>query len=208
LADGPLDRAWASSLETQMAEAGVAIAASRLQAISNLGAYLTPEQLQGPFPWSALSLVGDTEDVVAKLPALQAEDYYRKQLHDGRYIDKAAGRTLIGPHRTDMVVRHGPKNIAAEEGSTGEQKALLIGLILAQTEAIRAVTGSAPVLLLDEIAAHLDKARRTALFKHLEQLKVQAWMTGTERELFDGASPSTVVYQVEYGRLSESKSSE
>jgi DNA replication and repair protein RecF len=206
LADGPLDRAWAASLETQMAEAAVAIAASRLQAVGNLGVYLTPERLQGPFPWSVLSIAGDTEDIVTELPALQAEDHYRKQLHDGRYIDKAAGRTLIGPHRSDLLVRHGPKNIAAEEGSTGEQKALLIGLILAQTEAIRAVTGSAPVLLLDEIAAHLDKARRTALFEHLEHLQVQAWMTGTERELFDGASPSTVVYHVEYGRLTESKS--
>jgi DNA replication and repair protein RecF len=206
LSEGPLDRAWATSLEMQMAEEAVAIAAARLQSISNLGAYLTPEKLSGAFPWSQLSISGEIEDMVAKLPALDAEDRYKKQLHDNRNIDKGAGRTLIGPHRSDLVVRHGPKNIAAEEGSTGEQKALLIGLILAQTEAIRAVTGSAPVLLLDEIAAHLDKARRTALFSHLNQLKVQAWMTGTERELFDGASASTVVYHVDNGRLSESKS--
>ncbi len=206
LSDGPFDRAWATSLEMQMAEEAVAIAAARLQSVGNLGAYLTPQRLAGPFPWSEISISGDTEDMVAKLPALEAEDRYKKLLHDNRGADKGAGRTLIGPHRSDLVVRHGPKNIAAEEGSTGEQKALLIGLILAQTEAIRAVTGSAPVLLLDEIAAHLDKARRTALFGHLDHLKVQAWMTGTERELFDGASASTVVYQVENGRLSESKS--
>jgi DNA replication and repair protein RecF len=206
LSDGPLDRAWVTSIETQMAEEAVAIAAARLQAISNLGAYLTPERLSGPFPWSVLAITGETEDLVAKLPALQAEEHYKKQLHDGRMADKGAGRTLVGPHRSDFVVRHGPKNIAAEEGSTGEQKALLIGLILAQTEAIRAITGSAPVLLLDEIAAHLDKARRKALFSHLNDLAVQAWMTGTERELFDGASAATVVYQVDNGRLSESKS--
>jgi DNA replication and repair protein RecF len=206
LSDGPLDRAWASSLETQMAEEAVAIAAARLQSVSNLGTYLTQERLAGPFPWSQIAIEGEIEDMVAKLPALAAEDHYKKQLHDNRNADRGAGRTLIGPHRSDLVVRHGPKNIAADEGSTGEQKALLIGLILAQTEAIRAVTGSAPVLLLDEIAAHLDKARRTALFAHLDALKVQAWMTGTERELFDGASACTVVYHVDNGRLNESKS--
>lgn len=204
LSDGPLDRAWATSLEMQMAEEAVAIAAARLQAVSNLGAYLTPDRLSGPFPWSQLSIAGEIEDMVAKLPALQAEERYKQQLRDGRNADKGAGRTLVGPHRSDLVVRHGPKDIAAEEGSTGEQKALLIGLILAQTEAIRAVTGSAPVLLLDEIAAHLDKSRRSALFSHLQSLKVQAWMTGTEAELFDGAGPSTVVYHVDNGTLRES----
>jgi DNA replication and repair protein RecF len=204
LADGPLDRTWATSLETQMAEEAVAIGAARLQAVSNLGEYLTPERLSGPFPWSSLAIDGDIEILVTNLPALQAEDHYRKQLHDGRMADKAAGRTLLGPHRSDLMVRHGPKGMAAEEGSTGEQKALLVGLILAQTEAIRAVAGQAPVLLLDEIAAHLDKSRREALFSHLESLAVQAWMTGTERALFDGASRATVVYHVDNGHLSES----
>jgi DNA replication and repair protein RecF len=206
LSDGPIDRAWATSLEMQMAEEAVAIAAARLQSVSNLGAYLTPSRFIGPFPWSQLSISGELENMVAALPALEAEERYKTLLQDGRGIDKASGRTLVGPHRSDLVVRHGPKNMAAEDGSTGEQKALLIGLILAQTEAIRAVTGSAPILLLDEIAAHLDKARRNALFIHLDALKVQAWMTGTEPELFDGASGSSVVYHVENGRLSESKS--
>jgi DNA replication and repair protein RecF len=183
----------------------VAIAAARLQAVSNLGAYLTPEKLSGPFPWSSLTIEGDIETLVAGLPALEAEERYRKLLADGRNMDKGAGRTLVGPHRSDLRVTHGPKNIPAAEGSTGEQKALLIGLILAQTEAIRSLSGLAPVLLLDEIAAHLDKARRTALFAHLESLQIQAWMTGTEPELFDGAGASTVVYQVENGHLSESK---
>ena len=204
LPDGPLDRAWATSLEMQMAEEAVAIAAARLQAVSNLGAYLTPDRLSGPFPWSLLSIDGEIEAMVSSLPALQAEERYKQQLHDGRMADKGAGRTLVGPHRSDLVVRHGPKDIAAEEGSTGEQKALLIGLILAQTEAIRAVTGSAPILLLDEIAAHLDKSRRTALFSHLQSLHVQAWMTGTEAELFDGAGPATMVYHVDNGTLRES----
>jgi DNA replication and repair protein RecF len=206
LAAGSYDQAWVSSLEMQMAEEAVAIAAARLQSVSNLGAYLTTERLSGHFPWSQLSLNGEIEDMVAKLPAVEAEERYRQLLRQGRGADRAAGRTLVGPHRSDLVVRHGPKNIGAEEGSTGEQKALLIGLILAQTQAIRAVTGSAPVLLLDEIAAHLDKTRRSALFAHLEQLQVQAWMTGTEAELFDGASASAVVYHIENGRLNESNS--
>jgi DNA replication and repair protein RecF len=205
LADGPMDRAWAASLEMQMAEEAIAIAAARLQSISNLGAYVTPDKFPDAFPWSQLSMAGELEDMVSALPALEAEERYKKQLQDGRGLDKAAGRTLAGPHRSDLVVRHGPKDMAAEEGSTGEQKALLIGLILAQTEAIRAVTGSAPILLLDEIAAHLDKARRTALFAHLNALDVQAWMTGTEPELFDGASGFTTVFHVENGGLTESK---
>jgi DNA replication and repair protein RecF len=206
LSDGPLDRAWATSLEMQMAEEAVAIAAARLQAMSNLGVYLTPDRLSGHFPWSQLSIEGEIEAMVSTLPALQAEERYKQMLHDGRMADKGAGRTLVGPHRSDLLVRHGPKNIAAEEGSTGEQKALLIGLILAQTEAIRSVTGSAPVLLLDEIAAHLDKSRRSALFSHLQSLDVQAWMTGTEAELFDGAGPATMVYHVANGTLNESMS--
>lgn len=200
-----LDKDWASSLETQMAELGVAIAAARLQAIANLGAYLTPEKLDGSFPWSRLAMEGELEAMVASLPALAAEDEYRKLLRDGRNIDRAAGRTLQGPHRSDLIVHHGPKNIAASEGSTGEQKALLIGLILAQAQAIRAVTGAAPVLLLDEVSAHLDKARRVALFGLLQGLQLQVWMTGTEAELFDGIGTSTVVYQVENGHLRESQ---
>jgi DNA replication and repair protein RecF len=207
LSDGPLNKTWASSIETQMAEEAVAIAASRMQAISHLGSYLTPEKLSGPFPWSSLALLGELEAMVETLPALEAEDHYRKRLQDGRHADQAAGRTLVGPHRTDLLVRHGPKQIAADEGSTGEQKALLVGLVLAQTEAIRMLTGYAPVLLLDEIAAHLDKARKTALFSHLEGLDIQAWMTGTEAELFDGAGASTVVYHVDNGLLRESKRS-
>lgn len=201
------DRTWLSSLETQMAEAAIAIAAARLQAVANLGNYLTAENLPGAFPWSRLSIMGDTEELVSGLSALAAEDRYRQTLQDSRGLDRAAGRTLSGPHRSDLVVHHGPKGMAAEEGSTGEQKALLIGLILAQAQAIRAVTGAAPILLLDEIAAHLDKARRTALFGLLERLGVQAWMTGTEPELFDGASVSTMVYQVDNGTLRESKMS-
>jgi DNA replication and repair protein RecF len=205
LSDGPLDKVWAASLERQMAEEAVAIAAARQHAVGSLGAFLTPERLQGPFPWSVLSLDGNIERLVASKSALEAEEHYRRSLHDGRMADRGAGRTLLGPHRSDLLVRHGPKDIAAYEGSTGEQKALLIGLILAQTQAIRNLSGVVPLLLLDEVSAHLDRSRRAALFAHLEHLSVQAWMTGTEAELFDGAGPATVVYHVDHGTLSESK---
>jgi DNA replication and repair protein RecF len=102
------------------------------------------------------------------------------------------------------MVRHGPKGVVASDGSTGEQKALLVGLLLAQVEVIREAAGAAPVLLLDEISAHLDKGRKSALFGLLEAKGLQAWMTGTETQVFDGVGPSTVVYQVENGTLSES----
>ena len=199
------DRAWATSLEAQMAEAAIAIAAARLQALSNLGRFLTSKKLPGAFPWSNLSITGEIEQLVTSLPALAAEDHYRKLLQDGRPHDRATGRTLVGPHRSDFRVEHGPKSIPADAGSTGEQKALLIGLSLAQAQAIRNLTGAAPIMLLDEISAHLDKHRRTALFAILQDLQVQAWMTGTEPELFDGAGASTVVYHVANGSLSESR---
>lgn len=206
LQEGSLDRAWAASLETQMAEVAIAISAARRHAVEVLGSSLTHDQLNGPFPWAKLAIAGEIEDMVASLPAVAAEERYKQLLQDGRNMDRAAGRTLSGPHRSDLVVHHGPKGMAAAEGSTGEQKALLIGLVLAQAKAIRGIAGGVPLLLLDEIAAHLDKARRTALFSLLEGLKAQAWMTGTERELFDGAGPSTMVYQVDQGQLRESKS--
>lgn len=205
VSDRSLDSAWAASLETQMAEVAVAIAAARRHAVEVLGSALTRDQLDGPFPWSRLTIEGETESLVQELPAVAAEEAYRRKLQDTRALDRAAGRTLSGPHRSDLVVHHGPKGMPAAEGSTGEQKALLIGLVLAQANAIRSIAGGVPVLLLDEIAAHLDRPRRTALFGLLEQLGAQVWMTGTEPHLFDGAGPSTVVYQVENGQLRESK---
>ena len=199
-----IDQQWATSLEKQMAECAIAISAARLQAVANLGRYLDGENLPGPFPWSSLAVVGDIETLVTTLPALAAEDHYRALLQEGRGDDRAAGRTLSGPHRSDLKVQHGPKAIAAADGSTGEQKALLIGLALAQAQAIGSVAGAAPVMLLDEIAAHLDKTRREALFGLLQDLGVQVWMTGTEPEVFHGAGTSAVVYHVENGTLRES----
>jgi DNA replication and repair protein RecF len=205
LSQGPADAAWLSSLEAQMAECAIAIAATRIYAAGRINAALTAAHIPAPFPWGIVQLTGDIELLAEGLPALAAEESYRRRLHDGRTVDRAAGRTLAGPHRSDFAVLHGPKGIAASDGSTGEQKALLIGLLLAQVETVTAACGARPLVLLDEVSAHLDKARKTALFRLLERSGLQAWMTGTEAQVFDGASPSTVVYQVAHGTLRESK---
>jgi DNA replication and repair protein RecF len=204
LQDNQFERTWLASIELQMAEVGVAIAHARLDATASLGKFLMEAKGQDPFPWGILSIKGETEELVASRPAVQAEEQYRMLLEKGRPADRAAGRALVGPHRSDLMVFHGPKNMSADSCSTGEQKALLIGLILAQARAVKGMFGAAPILLLDEVAAHLDKARRTALFQLLVELGSQTWMTGTEAELFDGAGASAVVYQVENGTLAES----
>lgn len=198
------DRAWLASLETQMAECAVAVSAARVSAIATLARQIDESEHAGPFPWAEVGIDGAMELLVSTRPAVEAEDIYRKQLADSRNMDRAAGRALVGPHRSDFQVTHGPKAMAAEHCSTGEQKALLIGLILAQARAAKTLFGGAPILLLDEIAAHLDPARRQSLFQLLESLGSQVFMTGTEAQLFDGAGPSTVVYQVDGGHISES----
>lgn len=204
LAEPSPDPAWLATLEVQMAEAGVAVSAARINAVAMLARHISESEHRGPFPWAAMAISGAMEDLVLQHPAVEAEDMYRKQLAQTRALDRAAGRALAGPHRSDLQVTHGPKAMAAEFCSTGEQKALLIGLILAQARAAKSLFGGAPILLLDEIAAHLDPARRRALFALLEALESQVFMTGTEGVLFDGAGASAVVYQVDSGQISES----
>jgi DNA replication and repair protein RecF len=198
------DRAWLSTLEMQMAEVAIAISAARLNALHVLQPHVSAEALSGAFPWASISIAGDMEKLVESHPAVEAEDRYHQQLAQTRGLDRSAGRCLHGPHRSDLQIIHGPKAIAAEFCSTGEQKALLIGLILAQSRAVKSLFGQAPVLLLDEIAAHLDQSRRNSLYELLDQLQTQCFMTGTDRSLFDGAGPSAMVYQVSQGRISES----
>ena len=133
------------------------------------------------------------------------EDAYAAVLQDTRERDRAAGRTLDGPHRSDLVVSHGPKGLPARLCSTGEQKALLLGLVLAHAELVaRRCDGVAPILLLDEITAHLDAARRAALFQEILRLGAQAWMTGTEQEAFVGLRENARIWQVEDGALTGS----
>ncbi len=208
LAELPLDTRWLSAVETQMAESAVALAAARVGALDALAAYVgqtLTARFGGAFPWVAVAVQGGVEDAVRNGPAVKAEDAYRQVLHDGRRLDQAAGRTLAGPHRSEFLVTHGPKNIAAESCSTGEQKALLIGMILAHARAVRDnFQGFAPLLLLDEVAAHLDAERRAGLFAELRELGAQAFMTGTDELLFTAAGPDAALLRIEAGQLSPS----
>ena len=129
-------------------------------------------------------MVGGVEALVANHPALDAEDRYRALLRDSRARDAAAGRTSVGPHLSDLAVRHGPKAPAAARASTGEQKALLVGLVLASARLVAAMSGIAPLVLLDEIAAHFDPVRREALYAELQALGGHVFMTGADPALF------------------------
>ncbi len=175
--EGRPDGEWLSALEAQMAEHGAAVDAARRETVGLLGARLAG-QSDGPFPRAGLALEGWAGDVAR----LQAD------LGQGRARDAAAGRTLSGPHRVDLIVTHRDKARAASLASTGEQKALLLGIVLAHADLVAERTGQPPVLLLDEVAAHLDPARRAALFDRLAG-RGQVWMTGTEDALFDAIDP-------------------
>ena len=155
-----------------------------------------------PFPWFALELAGTLESELATTSAIEVEDRYRDRLVRMRDRDRGAGRTLEGPHRSDLEVTHGPKSMPARLCSTGEQKALLMGLVLAHAGLI-AERGeqTAPILLLDEIAAHFDLARRAALFAEILDLKAQAWMTGTDAEAFRPLAGRALFAHVEGGRI-------
>ncbi|MGE0055000.1 MAG: DNA replication/repair protein RecF [Hyphomicrobium sp.] len=189
LSDGVRDDAQLSGFELVMAETGVAVAAARLEAVAAMARIIAERRARDPdsaFPWSGLAIEGRIEDDLAAMPALEAENAYARALRGMRERDRAAGRTLEGPHRSDLAVVHGPKQIAARLCSTGEQKALLIGLVLAHAELLTArQEGAAPILLLDEITAHLDRHRRAALFDEILRVKAQAWMTGTDISAFE-----------------------
>jgi DNA replication and repair protein RecF len=197
-------RALFEGLEEQMAEAGVAIAAARLDAVERLAALIEETRaarVHGPFPHAVLALHGTLETELAERPATEVEDVFRILLEEGRERDRAASRTLEGPHLSDLLVVHGPKNAPAAQCSSGEQKALLLGLVLAKAELIKALEGAAPLVLLDEVAAHLDAARREALFGEILRLGVQAWMTGTDRELFSPIAQDAQILAVNRGMI-------
>jgi DNA replication and repair protein RecF len=175
LRDDIRDATWYVALERQMAEAGAAIAKNRAETLARLAA--AQRGAETAFPTAELSLEGDAG------PA-EAGDL-ASAFADGRARDLAAGRTLIGPHRADLAARYVDKDAPARQCSTGEQKALLISLVLANARGLKSDTGSAPLILLDEVAAHLDAARRAALFDEICALEAQAWMTGTGPELFE-----------------------
>ena len=181
-ANRPADPAWLAALEAVMAAKGVAVAAARRDIVHRLDHACAAAD--GPFPRARLALVGALEDWLDEMPALAAEAKLADALAAARRNDAAAGGAGFGPHRCDLAVSLAPSGTAAEFASTGEQKALLISILLAHARLQRALRGEPPLLLLDEIAAHLDASRRAALFEALAQLASQAWLTGTDAALF------------------------
>jgi DNA replication and repair protein RecF len=206
LADGVTDHGQLEGFELVMAETGVAIAAARAEAVAALAAVIAQRRVRDAnsvFPWSDIGLDGALERDLTQRPAVDVEDEYLGVLRRARERDRSAGRTLDGPHRSDLVVGHGPKQMAARLCSTGEQKSLLLGLVLAHAQLVaERRDGLAPILLLDEISAHLDEARRAALFGEIHALGAQAWMTGTDGSSFSALASSAQFYLVDNGRLS------
>jgi DNA replication and repair protein RecF len=189
------DAHWLGAAEHETAEIAVAVAAARAEAAQRLAAELAERrEARSGFPSAEIALEGWMEATVLTHPAFEVEDRYRAMLKENRARDAAAGRTLEGPHLTDLVVNYREKAIPASKASTGEQKALLIGLVLAHAALVGNMTGTAPVILLDEVVAHLDPERRAALFAALGELGSQVWMTGADPVAFaDIASRADVI---------------
>jgi DNA replication and repair protein RecF len=210
LLDEQADSQWCSAVEREIAEHGIAVAAARAETVSRLSSLMKSRQHEdsafaspfpSPFPWAVLSLSGEVDTWLEHMSALDAEDRFRQRLFETRARDRAAGRTLTGPHTSDLNVVHGPKNIPAHLASTGEQKALLTGLVLAHAQLTRMISGVAPLLLLDEVAAHLDPLRREALYTQLLALGCQVWMTGTDAQLFEALPVIAEKISVKEGML-------
>ncbi|MGP1397434.1 MAG: DNA replication/repair protein RecF, partial [Inquilinaceae bacterium] len=197
LKDDRRDAAWLSALEDAMATNGVAVAAARRDVVGRLRvAGAASRRGDDAFPAADLSIVGEVEQALSDGPALAAEDTVRTSLANSRRLDAITGGAATGPHRSDFVVRHADKDMPAGQCSTGEQKALLIGIVLANARLLAADRGMAPLLLLDEVAAHLDEGRRGALYEEILALGVQAWLTGTDRMLFGGLEGKARFYGV------------
>jgi DNA replication and repair protein RecF len=195
------DDHWCDAIERETAELAVAVAASRGHSLARLVAMLRGRGAQSAFPSAEIALDGWMENALIHEPATAVEDRYREILRQGRPRDAAAGRTLDGPHLTDLQVIYAPKNMPARDASTGEQKALLIGLVLAHANLVAEMTGIIPLLLLDEIVAHLDPARRKALFAELATLGSQVWMTGADPAAFADIGAQGEIFDVEAGQI-------
>ncbi len=197
LTDGPADAAWLDALEARMAEAGALMVEARARTLSALSAEIATRG-ERPFPLARLALTGDWERM-----ALEGAEFadielrLAKALAAARERDGAAGRSLTGPHRGDLSVIHDEKDRPAAECSTGEQKALILNLVLAQAARLSRTAAPSPILLLDEVAAHLDARRRAALFDEIEALGLQAFLTGTDEMLFEGLKGRAQGFAVE-----------
>ena len=196
------DPHWLDAVEHETAELAVAVTALRVEAVGRLQAALAVRNdPASPFPAAEITLDGWMEKLIGHHPAVEIEDRYRMVLKDNRARDAGAGRTLDGPHLSDLTVRHAGKGIAAVDASTGEQKALLIGLILAHAGLLAEMSGFTPVLLLDEVVAHLDPLRRAGLYAELETLGAQVWMTGADAVQFADIAARAETLEVSPGQV-------
>jgi len=202
LEDARGDPQWLDAIEHETAEVAVAVAAARVETVNRLsGALIAARDSAPEFPHAEIALEGWMEKLLSCHSAREIEDRYRTLLKDNRARDAAAGRTLDGPHLSDLAVTHASKNIAASDASTGEQKALLIGLVLAHANLVAEMTGITPLLLLDEVIAHLDPSRRIALFDELAKLGAQVWMTGADPAAFTDIGATGEIFEVDSGRI-------
>lgn len=201
LEEGARDPRWLDAVEHETAELAVSVAAARIETVARLAGLIEETKADtGVFPHAEILLGGWMEEKIASGSAADAEDAYRMRLRDLRARDRAAGRTTEGPHASDLSVRHGLKQMPANLCSTGEQKALLLGLVLAHARLVTRLSGATPVVLLDEVAAHLDPERRAALYGVLEDLGAQSFMTGADIALFDDLGPNSAVFSIGPGR--------
>jgi len=202
LEDTPNDPHWLDAVEHETAEVAVAVAAARVETVKRLSAALDASRSQAPeFPQAEITLQGWMEQLLPDHSAVAIEDRYRALLKENRARDAGAGRTLDGPHLSDLAVTHAAKRIPAADASTGEQKALLIRLVLAHASLIKQMTGFAPLLLLDEVIAHLDPARRAALYDALSSLAAQVWMTGADPAAFGDVTGRADMFVVRNGQV-------
>lgn len=200
LRDGVADAVWLASLEDEMARTGVAISAARRQLLRQLQTAML--ETQGAFPQADLALRGLAEEALVDQPALNVEDRLRAAWSRTRGEDAQTGTTAVGPHRTDLIVVHKTHNAPAELCSTGEQKALLIAIMLAYVRTLTRARQMKPLFLLDDITAHLDAKRRQALFEEILALGIQAWLTSTDEVHFAGLLPAAQHFGVEGGVVS------
>lgn len=202
LEEGQSDAHWLDAVEHETAEVAVAVVAARSETAARLSAALAATRDSAlEFPRAELALDGWMERLLPAHSATEIEDRYRALLKDNRARDAAAGRTLDGPHLSDLKVSHADKGIAAEDASTGEQKALLIRLVLAHAGLIMDMTGFAPVLVLDEVIAHLDPTRRDALYDTLAGLGAQVWITGADPGAFGDITGRAQMFEVRNGAV-------
>jgi DNA replication and repair protein RecF len=194
------DARWLDGLEHEIAELGVAVAAARAETVSRLQGLIDEERgNESPFPWARVELEGWIERKVLEEPASKVEEMYQASLHERRGRDAAAGRATDGPHISDLVVGYGQKGVPAAQCSTGEQKALLLGLVLAHARLVGRLSGIMPLILLDEVVAHLDPDRRSALYTTLEQMSAQAWLTGADPAAFTQLKDRLAVFEITAG---------